>query len=406
MFPQRLDERRAWLRRGFTAAVEYALLHRAHIFLQVGDLFDSPEPRNTERQFVAEALADLRASDVRCFGIGGNHDTPRARGGDAPPTPQGTYARLGGLRLLGDAVGAGGSAGPSARAGAAPRPYKLDDGEDIPHPPTPDPHPPIDAEILDVEGVRVAVGGMTPDPTAAPGSDPLEGVMWRPDAHVALLLLHGSLEGHVYPGAPEPIIRRDTVERLGVNCLFVGHIHSFAAFRWGTTAVVVPGATEQMTFGELGSRPGFVYVELDPSGATEIQHVSVEPQPRRQLLIPSSDLATDDPAETVKARLEAVCDREAMVRLSLEGPITRQRYHDLRLREVAEFGAARCFFLDLDTSGLYVEEDLPRAAARGGRLSPREELLRFGGEVRDASVTTEEQRLIDEAIQAILSEYE
>src|SRR5512133_14883 len=105
MFPQKLEERRARLRRGFAGAVEYALEQRAHMFLLVGDLFDTPEPRNAERQFVAEVLADLRAAGIACLGIGGNHDTPRTRGILAPATPHGTYARLGGLRLLGEGTG-------------------------------------------------------------------------------------------------------------------------------------------------------------------------------------------------------------------------------------------------------------------------------------------------------------
>lgn len=382
MLPQRLEERRAWLRRGFAAAVDHALREKAHLFLQAGDLFDAPEPRNVERQFVAQALAELRAAGVRCLGISGNHDTPRVRGGGGSASPQATYAPLGGLRLLGD--GASGRVGEWGSGGV---------GD-------------VDMEILDIDGVRVAVGGMAPDPTAVPGSDPLEGLAWRPDAGISLLLVHGSLQGHIYPGAPEPIIRRETVERLGADCLFVGHVHTFAALRWGTTSVVVPGATERMTFGELAARPGFAYLEMEPGRAPEIRHVPGKSQPRRQLTILSSELATGDPAEAVKARLEAVCDHDAMVRLSMEGPITRQRYHDLRLREVAEFGATRCFFLDLDTSGLYVDDDLPRAAARSGRLSPREELLRFGEEARESAATVEEQGLTDEAMQAILSEYE
>gem|GEM_PF-4358201 len=93
MFSHRLEERRAWLRAGFARAVEYALEQRAHFFLQAGDLFDIPEPRNLERQFVAEALARLRDAGVRCLAIGGNHDyaaspqQPRHRYAPRPPTP-------------------------------------------------------------------------------------------------------------------------------------------------------------------------------------------------------------------------------------------------------------------------------------------------------------------------------
>lgn len=252
----------------------------------------------------------------------------------------------------------------------------------------------------------MAVGGIAPDPTLPAGSDPLEGVEWRPDADLSILMVHGSLQGHIYPGAPEPIIQRKSVEQLGIDCLLVGHVHRFATFRWGRTTVVVPGATERMTFGETDVRPGFVYLESAPGRQVDVTHVPVEPQPRRQVTIQSADLDGDDPAAELMGRLEGTCDREALVRISLEGPITRQRYHDLRLRDVAEFGASRCFFLDLDTTGLYVEDDLPRGeVARSGRLSPREELVRYGEEVREA-FPEEERDLVDEAMRLILSEYE
>ena len=147
-------------------------------------------------------------------------------------------------------------------------------------------------------------------------------------------------------------------------------------------------------------------MELTPGKPAEITHVPVEPQLRRQVNIASGDLDSEDPAAELLSRLEAVCDREALVRVSLEGPITRQRYHDLRLRDVAEFGASRCFFLDLDTTGLYVEDDLRKGdVARSGRLSPREELIRYGEEVRDAA-PFEERDLIDEAMRVILDDYE
>ncbi|MHB0868046.1 MAG: metallophosphoesterase family protein [Chloroflexota bacterium] len=391
MFPQKLEERRAWLRRGFGAAVEHALEHRAHLFLQVGDLFDSPEPRNVERQFVAEALSRLRDAGVRCLGIGGNHDTPRVRNGHSMATPQGTYARLGGLRLLGESrTEVRGLS--TERTSLSPQSSVLS--------------PWLDVETLEIEGVRVAVGGMAPDPTAPAGSDPLEGLEWRPEADISLLLLHGSLEGHVYPGAPEPIVRRATVEGLeGVDYLLMGHVHRFAAFCWGGKTVIVPGATERMTFAEVETRPGFVYMEAEPGRLAGLQQIPVECQPRLQLAIPTSELAEGDPAEVAKARVETVCRRDAMVRVSLEGPISRQRYHDLRLREVAEFGAGRSFFFDLDTTGLYVEDERQATSARGGRLSQREELIRFAREGLEAAGSQRERDLIDEALRMILDEY-
>ncbi len=412
MFSHRLEERRSWLRRGFSRAVEYALETRAHFFLQAGDLFDSPEPRNLERQFVAEALARLRAAGVRCLGIGGNHDTPRSRRGLAAATPQATYARLGGLRLLGE-YGLAGSGGSHVNGGDA---GGVDMPECMPALHTCgtftsatrcDMDSPLDSEIFDIEGVRVAVGGMAPDPTLPAGSDPLEGVSWQPEADIALLMLHGSLEGHVYPGAPEPIVQRQTVERLqSVDCLLVGHVHSYAAFRWGERTVVVPGATEQMTFAEQDGRPGFAYVELEPGRVVDLRQVPVECQPRRQLEIATAELAGADPAEALKARLDDLCERDAMVRVALKGPISRQRYHDLKLREVAEHGAARSFFFDLDTTGLYVEDEQGPGVAGGVRLSQREELIRFARERWEAATTQAERRLLEEALRLVLDEYQ
>lgn len=169
--------------------------------------------------------------------------------------------------------------------------------------------------------------------------------------------------------------------------------------------MVVPGATEQMTFGDLDSPPGFVFMELEPGRPPALRHVEVRSQPRRRVAIPTAELEGADPSEALKTRLEAICDREAMVRVSLEGPISRQRYHDLKLREVGEFGSARSFFLDLDTSGLYLEDEQHPPAARGGRLSQREELTLFARECREAAGTEEERELIEEATRAILEEY-
>src|SRR5919202_4711884 len=99
--PRALETRRAWLRRGWETAVASALDAGAHLFLQAGDLFDTPEPRNAERVAVAEALARLDAAGVGCYAIGGNHDTPRQRTDHGGASPQSAYAELGRLELLG-----------------------------------------------------------------------------------------------------------------------------------------------------------------------------------------------------------------------------------------------------------------------------------------------------------------
>jgi DNA repair exonuclease SbcCD nuclease subunit len=69
MPPQRLEERRARLRRGFVAAVDYALQQRAHFLLHAGDLFDTVDPRNVERDFVAAQLVRVRDAGIVCLAI-------------------------------------------------------------------------------------------------------------------------------------------------------------------------------------------------------------------------------------------------------------------------------------------------------------------------------------------------
>src|SRR5918912_962990 len=96
----RLEERRRVLRRAFRQAVDKAIALRADFFLQCGDLFDTVDPRNAERSFVASCLADLRAAGVVALAVGGNHDSPRQTTEQGGFHAADLYARLGGLRLF------------------------------------------------------------------------------------------------------------------------------------------------------------------------------------------------------------------------------------------------------------------------------------------------------------------
>ncbi|HXI14778.1 MAG TPA: metallophosphoesterase, partial [Chloroflexota bacterium] len=98
----RLDERRRRLRLAFRRAVDKAIDLKADFFLQCGDLFDTVDPRNAERSFVATCLADLRAAGVQALAVGGNHDSPRQSTEHGGFLAADLYARLGGLRLVDD----------------------------------------------------------------------------------------------------------------------------------------------------------------------------------------------------------------------------------------------------------------------------------------------------------------
>jgi len=318
---------------------------------------------------VARELRALSAAGVRAFAVGGNHDTPRTHGDPGAASPLALYHHLGALRLL-QAEGA------------------------------------IDDRVVEVEGVRVAVGGRSWDPLWRPGQDPLEGLDWRPEADVRILLLHASLEGHRAPQAEEPVVRWESVARLdGVHVLAVGHVHRFARFRIGETTVVVPGATERMTFGDDEGEPGFVFLELDAAGRVrQLQHVAVPAQPRREAVVRAEDLDEEDPSASLLARIEPLCDPEALVRVRLVGLMGRRGYHALDLPRAHQYGQQRCFFFDLDATGLALEDE---ATPGGGlRIAPREELVRYAEELLAATVDERQRALLWEARQMVLAGYD
>lgn len=382
--PPRRAERRARLRAGFEAAVNAAIERRARLFLQLGDLFDTPSPSNEDRAFVAAALERLTRAGVTCVGIGGNHDTPRMAIEQGGAAPQQVFAALHGMRYLGR-------------------------------------HDAIAPALFTFGQLRVAVAGLSNNPVAEPGSDPLSGVTIEdPEemlgrADVGLLLLHAGIEGLCRPSEGERIVQRASLQALPpiFRCVIAGHIHRFARERIGERTAVVTGATERMEFGAPKHSSGFVWLELDDRGARRVEQILVPEQPRADVIIPTArlwpggarrDAAPDEPEiqagpgaetllsltaelageergvanggaravdalahhwqarvaggeastplDTIKEALAEVCAPETMVRLRLTGPLTRDHYHELALRDVLLFGQQHAFSFDLDTSGL------------------------------------------------------
>jgi DNA repair exonuclease SbcCD nuclease subunit len=370
MPPQRLEQRRRYLRRGFHQAVEYAVEHQVDLFLQAGDLFDTPDPRNLDREFVASELGRLRAARVRVYGVGGNHDTPKQRTEQGAALPQGIYSELGALHLF--------------------------EGDGVP------------TEMVDVNGLRVAIGALPWSPTVGAGRDPLEGVDWAPESDLGIFLFHHSIEGHIFPGANESIVSRASLDRLrNTQLVIAGHVHHGADWRMGPMQVLIPGATELMTFGEAGM-PSFSVVELAPGGGvTRLDRIKVDHQRRRTVTVRSTDLEdAGDLCAAIIRRVEPSTDSSTMVRVVLEGPLTREAYRGLDLPRLFEFGFSHAFHFDVDSSGLFIQEETGQRAAGGVRISQPEELTSVADELICQAGDPCERALLEETKQSILAFYE
>lgn len=373
MTPQKLAQRRSYLRKGFKAAVDHAVAWPAHLFLIVGDLFDQPDPRNAERTFVAECLRELREAGVRVYAVGGNHDTPRQSTEQGGYTPQEIYHVLGGLTFFDTATR-------------------------------------IATDVVEIEGLKVAIGGMSPDPTLLPGVDPLDGVSWEdrpPDVDVGIVLLHGQMEGHELPETREPVFSRRSLEGLeGADVIVMGDIHKPAILRFGRRMVVMPGATERMTFGEDPKVPGYVTLALGRGGVSEHSRVQLQGQPREELSVHAPELDATAPTSDLVSRVLAVSGPETMVKLKLWGAISRDRYHALDLRRLHEEISPQLFHFTLDTAGLLLEDAAHQAAGRGERFSQQEEINLYASELMEvAAEDSEERSLLHEAVQRLLGRY-
>lgn len=81
-----------------------------------------------------------------------------------------------------------------------------------------------------------------------------------------------------------------------------------------------------------------------------------------------------------------------MTRLRIEGPLARDEFPALRLRDVQLFGASRNFFFELDTQGLALRGTQDDGETqRGVRFSQQEEIRQLVEE-RLALATTDHER--------------
>ena len=149
-----------------------------------------------------------------------------------------------------------------------------------------------------LDGCSIAVGGLTPRLNLPEEADPLKGVSYaETHADLRVLVVHGIVEGTLPPAVTGFLIRRETIARLSgaVDLLVVGDVHRPETFRCGDVTVVIPGATERLTFGDAYD-PGYAWLQADP-GRVVAHHEPLTPQPRVVLTVPADALNPDDPTE-------------------------------------------------------------------------------------------------------------
>ncbi|HEY3266771.1 MAG TPA: DNA repair exonuclease [Armatimonadota bacterium] len=369
MPPRVLMERRRRIRQAWTQVVDYALEHDCHLFLQAGDMFDMPDPRTTELVAAARDFRRLHDAGVKVFCIGGTHDVHRMA--TTGVLALRIYHETGHAHVFNSAI---------------------------------DPAP----VVTEVDGVRIAVGGLSVSHNFGRGDNPLEGVAFEADADFKILLMHYGVEGTIHPDANEPILTVDALTQIGVDVVGVGHIHQHRAKAFGSTTVITPGSTERHAFGERGIQPGFYYLEVNEKGLQRCRHIDVTPQLMEDIVIRTPELDEDEPTESLMARIHDVAREEQLLKVRVEGPMTPATFHKLRLRDVYQAGSESNFYFDLDTRGLHVS-DAPRLSpveAGSASISQREEIAQVADELMAQSDDPEARALLLEARNRALSNYD
>jgi len=343
----------------FSEVVGYAIENRADLFLISGDVFDRVMPGNFSRDFLARQLKDLSRHGIPVFIIGGNHDVPKV-----PEIP--TLA----LDVL-DTVGLA----------------TVFSRSDV-----------IGQRTLKVGELRVCISGKSYF-SQREGENPIAGQRIPIDGDVNVLMLHGSLQGlDVVSSVPQlasqnPFAPEDVPQ--GLDFLALGHYHNAFDRRVGRCLVSNPGSIEKLTWAEINDNKGFYWVELDGEGS-ECEFVKLETRPMRDEHFTISGEESDDPTKAILEFMMRKKDKEAMLRLKLDGLIPQSTYSKLRLSDVYRAGPEAFFFLTVDKSELEISR-IGKVFA-GRTETPLEAFTtRMDALIKDSATDTTKAELLREA---------
>jgi len=308
-------ERRQDFFNSFRRVVEFALERKAHIFLVSGDLFDSVNPRNPIRTQVIRLFRRLSSEGIRVFMIAGNHDMPRSLEEGMSPLQE---------------IEAAGYARFFSKTSE------------------------VEVEHLNIEGLDVAITGLSYDHTVGLDENPLKknNVKLPDEGDVAIAMLHYNFSGISVP--PSWRAPRVSWEDFPENYRYValGHVHTSMTLPLrGKTLVAYPGSTERRSFQEEGDEAkGFLYVELGHDSQPRAEFVPVPTRPIKTVRVTLSE-ETEDPLREILSRLPAP-NKDLLLRLVVDGtlPLNKvSRYNRAALlRELEErFFAATIDDIDL-----------------------------------------------------------
>ena len=420
--PRKREELRQRQRHAFQQAADFAIGQAVDLFIQAGDLFDTPHPDEQDRSFVATRLAQLKQAGIRVFALGGVHDTPAetySRLGEAATpvlSPQLSYASLGALHYF----------APNQPVGT-PLVGVLDDSGSHANGHPTGGHPPgvslltpqhvLQPVMLDVRGTLVGICGL--GVVSGQQGDPLAQARIDNDierAAIPLLLLHAPIEG-VTSGTTAldtqaQVSRASIAEQSAFRYILSGYHHVFTRLSIGQSEVIVAGSTQHTGRDaiyrvrgndnrfpdanrdraddnrEHTDEPGFVFLGIAADGVRWCRHITVDAVQMRRLVISVAELWPEDtraeeaqaiasdetPTETptktptgrILDQLRPLCSADVMVQLRLEGELTHQQYHQLDLNQLRLYGEEHTFALTIDDSALVFLPDTP---GNGGHLT-------------------------------------
>ena len=320
--------------RCFEAAVNYALDNRPDLFLIAGDLFDHMQPRNPTRAHVMDYFRNLYEKGVKVFLISGHHDTPKSM--EQGSSPVSVYGNSKYVTYFQDT------------------------------------YQPTQA-ALSVDGRKVAVSGISYNPTLTWSTDPLEKAKLTGSGDINILMLHYPIEGFSgYSGSLEPVVRPGSIPE-GLQLVAAGHLHRYQRRKIKGAEVIFPGSTERVSFSEEGEDKGFVWIDLDETGLSSAEFIKT---PARELRTVDLNLPKrGNITAFLKGELLRLQDPELVLRIRLVGSVDVKQLTTYRRSDVLSFARDRFFALipiekemEIKTAGIV--EPLPRT-------TPLQEVRRY-----------------------------